>query len=194
VQGNYQPVDDWVHYNADRADPNADFSVLDTLESYRQADGFTLKIVWPDRAGDNTNVWKQTNNPVTDTDGGVTGYEAIDCPFTSQHWGGLEHGGGSSLLDGSVDHQYWFYAIGSSAEYGCGIPGAQDCEGKVELYAHYGGALTAPPPPPPPPPPTPPASGWTVLFRQTAGNYQPVRVFPDSRAFPHSIQLGFITK
>ena len=45
AQGNLKPVADWVRYNADRADPHADFSVLDTLENYRHVDGLTMKIV-----------------------------------------------------------------------------------------------------------------------------------------------------
>ena len=41
-------------------------------------------------------------------------------------------GGANSLLDGSVDHNNWFYAVGTSGEWSCGIPGAQDCESKGE--------------------------------------------------------------
>ena len=101
---NYQPVDDWVQYNWPNDDPAADFSVLDTLESYRTDGGFTLKLLWPNREGDNQQVWFQTNNPVTDAgDGGVTGYQPIDVRFTDHSWGGLEHrDGANALLDGSV--------------------------------------------------------------------------------------------
>ena len=84
--GNYRPVAEWVSYNV--GDRSGDFSVLDTLEDYRQNGAFTLKLVWPDRAGANTQTWRQTSNPVTDSEqhGGVEGYEAIDVPFDTHHW------------------------------------------------------------------------------------------------------------
>ena len=83
---------------------------------------------------------------------------------------GLEHGadGGPSLLDGSVNHGNWFYAVGTNGEWNCGIPGATDCEGQVELWADWGEALVGTTVPPPPPPPYVHTDGWTLLFRQTA--------------------------
>ena len=62
----------------------------------------------------------------------------------------------------------WFYAIGSAAPWGDppGIPGAAVVETQTELWTMC-------------PPPTldsadgyEPDPGWTLLFRQTAGNYQ----------------------
>lgn len=171
--GTFLPPADWVHYNAGADRATADFSVLDELEQYRQADGFTLKMVWPDREGANTQVWRQTSNPVTETvaHGGVTGYEPIDVSFTSRGWGGLEHGGENSLLDGSAESSAYFYAVGTNGAWQCGIPGPNDCEERVELYALFGRHLTPAPTPLPPPGP-PPAPGWSCLFRQSAGNYR----------------------
>ena len=67
--GNLRPPAQWVSYNpsANRS-ATEDFSILDTLEDYRQIDGFTLKLVWPlmspeNETGDNQQVWRQTNNP-----------------------------------------------------------------------------------------------------------------------------------
>merc|ERR1719273_2779871 len=123
----------WQNGFGSSADDN--FSILDQLESYRGADGkFTLKIVWPRRSGKNYNIWKQTSNPVHSA---VSGYEPVEIHFTSQHWGGLERNGVSALMDGSVSHGNWFYAIGSRQQWGSGIPGipgAADAESQVELW------------------------------------------------------------
>ena len=154
TNGNFRSAADWVRYNADaNASATEDFSILDTLEDYRQADGFTLKLVWPlmspaNTTGDNQQVWKQTNNPVTDTIedrescGGVTGYVPIDINFASQRWGGLERNldMGFSLLDGSVDFYFWFYAVGTTRPWRGAIPGPNTpgpnaiAEESVELY------------------------------------------------------------
>ena len=164
--GNFRPPNEWRHYNDQANRDTDDFSILDQLESWRQPDGkFTMKIVWPERVGENTQTWRQTTNPVTATAGGTEGYEAVDIHFDSNHWGGLEHGATNSLLDGSVDHGHWFYAIGAARGYNCGIPGALDCESKVELWV-----LNGPPPAPAPPPDN---YVWRRMLRQSAGNYRP---------------------
>ena len=158
----YMTPAEWVHYNSPNTDPDADFSILDTLESYRANDGrFTLKLVrcgslrlphrfglveslvstprvggnawrwcanhycddrtrpqvWPNHDGENEQTWRQSNNPVTDEGehGGVTDYAPIDVHFTTQGWGGLEHGGSASLLDGTVNAGNWFYAVSGDA-------------------------------------------------------------------------------
>ena len=116
--------------------------ILDTLDdSFKGDDGkFHFKLVWPQKTGDNYNEWKQTTNPVTEVQS-VAGYEAVDVKFTGEYWGGLENGqykGSSSpdaLLDGSVNHGNWFYAIGSKQEWHGGkIPGPNGAEQEVELY------------------------------------------------------------
>jgi hypothetical protein len=44
--------------------------------------------------------------------------------------------GGPSLLDGSVSHGYWFFAVGSNQAWGGGIPGgAGGAESQVEVWA-----------------------------------------------------------
>ena len=69
--------------------------------------------MWPNHDGENEQTWRQSNNPVTDEGehGGVTDYAPIDVHFTTQGWGGLEHGGSDSLLDGTVNAGNWFYAV-----------------------------------------------------------------------------------
>ena len=71
-------------------------------------------------------------------EGGVNGYEAIDAPFTILHWGGLEfNSNSSSLLDGSVNHGNWFYAVGVKNLWKGAFPGpfAAESVQQVELYA-----------------------------------------------------------
>ena len=132
---NYKPLQDWLRFSPD--DRSGDFSILDELEASRQPDGkFSLKLVWPQRMGDNTQTWRQTTNPVTQSqrNGGVIGYERIDVHFTAAGWGGLEKGGADSLLDGTVGHSNWFYAVGSSVAKNGGIPGPGTVETQVELW------------------------------------------------------------
>lgn len=133
------PVSKWKSVNPGKPDgPN--YSILDQLHRYKGKDGkFTFKLVWPERHGANYNVWKQSTNPVTDTKGQVAGYEAIDVKFTDKFWGGLESGylhssSPKALLDGSVNHGYWHYAVGSKQAWHGKIPGAKQPETVVELY------------------------------------------------------------
>ena len=91
------------------SDPsNANYAILNQMESFRGTDGtFHFNLKWP---GDATEYeWKQTSNPLTQN---ITGYQGINIPYDAQHWGGLEPST-SALMDGSVDHSDWFYAVGS---------------------------------------------------------------------------------
>ena len=153
----YQPDKLWINYNTAGYPDEDNFSLLDNLESCRGSvvDGkFDLKIVWPQsvRAEGNSNVWRQSTNPVTSGRGGVDGYEAIlvsidaavDVQRTTcreEHFvpfGGLElNPGPDSLLDGAVDHDYWYSAIGATHPYLGGLPGAHVDygEAQTELWA-----------------------------------------------------------
>lgn len=102
TQGTYKPPADWKSFStADPTSPN--YSILDTLtDADKHAGKFTFKLVWPQKAGSNTQEWKQTSNPMSKISGSVDGYEAINAPFNDNSWGGLEYNGVSTLLDGSV--------------------------------------------------------------------------------------------
>ncbi|CAJ1454875.1 unnamed protein product [Effrenium voratum] len=110
------------------------FAMLDELEGFRQNGAFTFKLSWP-KSGLKDQIWKQTSNPVTG-DGEVTGYEAIDVPYTGNGWGGLRHGKGKALLDGSVDldERYWYYAVGAFRPWKGGFPGPNDAVQQTELW------------------------------------------------------------
>ena len=138
--GKYMKADKWLSYNT-RNPKATSFSIASTLDDgYRGPDGkFEFMIKWPLRKGKNYNQWKQMSNPVKDH-GGVQGYHPIDCSFRNNRWNGLEsgwkHGGNNpiALMDGSVNHGNWFYAVGSRAAWSGGIPGAASPEKRVELW------------------------------------------------------------
>jgi len=112
---------------------SANYAILDQLESFRDNQGgFEFKLSWPED-GLADQIWRQTSNPVS-TSSGVQGYEAISVTSTAQHWGGLEGSNSAALLDGSVSHGNWFYAVGSFQSWGGGIPGPSSAVQKVELY------------------------------------------------------------
>jgi hypothetical protein len=130
-------ADNWFskdQFRLNEENPSADnYAVLDMLEEFREDGAFEFKLVWP-KDGLQDQHWSQTSNPVTVTHKGVKGYKAISAPHTSQRWGGLEHGGSHSLLDGSVDHGNWFYSVGSFKKWSSGIPGPSAAVQQVELY------------------------------------------------------------
>ena len=104
--GNYRPVDDWVNYNA--GDTSGDFSRLDTLESYRTDGKFLLKLIWPQRSGENSQIWRQTSNPVTATTGGVEGYEGKHNRLQTTGAAGLRfHTDGLCRSRRSGVHRQW---------------------------------------------------------------------------------------
>ena len=71
-----------------------------------------------------SNIWKQTSNPTYEK---VTGYTPVKINWTSNFWGGLEWTNGSTtLIDGSVNHGNWFYAIGVSTKHVDGMPSSAD--------------------------------------------------------------------
>ena len=93
------------------------YAILNELERFRHNDGrFYFRMAWP---GDETVYeWSQTSNPVNET---LAGYQAISVPYTGQHWRGLEPST-VALMDGSINHSNWFYAIGSHQKWNNGIP------------------------------------------------------------------------
>lgn len=97
------------------------YSILSKLESFRPNtnSSFEFRLKYPtDTNG--SNIWKQTSDP---THQKVTGYKSIKIDWTSNYWGGLEWTNGSTtLINGSVNHGNWYYAIGAANKHGDGIP------------------------------------------------------------------------
>ena len=126
--------------------PNADkYSILEGWGHFLRNDKYTLKLTYPSQSIENpsfvnkTNIWSQTNNPVTTTatHAGVTGYTAIDIDAAGSAWGGLERSSTNTFLDGSTGTSTWWYAIGSANNYDTSnpnFPGPGQTTQLVELW------------------------------------------------------------
>ena len=138
----FSSANDWAEAkNTNEGNPQANkYSILNTLEKYKRGGKFTLKINYPSLG--TTNIWSQTNNPVTDNgSGGVTGYTAISIDTTANGWGGLERydAQSSTFLDGTLSPQSnWYYAIGSKSwSSATTFPGPSSPVNQVELWVKF---------------------------------------------------------
>jgi hypothetical protein len=134
---------DWAEAKfTNPGNPLADkYSILSELEHFNISNKFTLKLHYP--TTNTTNIWSQTNNPVTDDgSGGVIGYTAIDIDVTSNGWGGLERydAQNSTFLDGTLTPQgNWYYAVGVKDAWGGTntFPGPSSPVNEVELWVKF---------------------------------------------------------
>ena len=134
---------DWAEAKrSNPLDPQSDkYSILDTVKNYRIDDKYTFKLVYPTLGV--TNIWSQTNNPVTDPGtGGVSSYSAISIDRTDNGWGGLERYDTqtSTFLDGTLSPvSNWYYAVGvkDSWDSETTFPGPSEAVDEVELWIKY---------------------------------------------------------
>ena len=158
----------WSNANEDAeskhtgSNPETDYkySRLDDVEEFGRTDeGFLqFKLEYPTLS--QTNIWKQTSNPVTASGRGVDGFEAISVEAnghgTSTHsFKGLEHNSGSrNFIDGTVHHSNWFFSIGAYQAWGGAnnFPGPSSAVNQVKLWVKTSAKKpdTCPSPPPPP--------------------------------------------
>ena len=61
-------------------------------------------------------------------------FQPIDIEWDVQYWGGIEFDNKYCLMDGSVDHNNWFYAIGAYVGWNFATPGPGKPVQIVELY------------------------------------------------------------
>jgi len=110
---------------------NANYMDGTLLNNSFKIDGkFIFKLVWPG-TGLSMQIWKQSSDPFkTKT---VQGYENINAPFWQNYWGGLKFDGRYCVLSGSTN-EWWYYAVGSFAQWQGGIPGPVNPVQSVELY------------------------------------------------------------
>jgi len=114
---------------------NNKYSILGRIDDFKSGPKYKIWLHYPelDEANEG-NVWRQSSNPVTES---ISGYEPINIVHNSRFWGGLETSyGGYTLVDGSVNHGFWFYAIGAHEywpSHGT-IPGPSGGIKKVDLY------------------------------------------------------------
>ena len=109
-------------------------SDLWALEQFRGKDGKFELLLQYQSGGTSYNRWKQSSNFTKET---IAGYEAVTCSWTQNSWGGLEPDtSGNTWVDGSVNHNNWYYSIGSKKNYSSGgMPSWTECEaGWVEIW------------------------------------------------------------
>lgn len=125
VAGGYFPTTASAsNMNTNNATHNL-YSALDKIPDFITNGKYRFRMNWPGYT--QKNIWLQTTNPLADVD--VAGVTTIMATAYAQskvnNWGGLELGNGthapgnsdSSLIDGSIEHGNWFFAIGSDAAY-----------------------------------------------------------------------------
>jgi hypothetical protein len=120
----YLPTATWAG-GVNTTQPNSgQYSILNLLADFEGASiGFEFFIDWPnDNGGSDYVQWSQSENPF-DPRGPVTPIAEFPTNQTGcTVFGGLSaDGDGSSTLDGSAN-ECWWWAIGTSAPYGAGIP------------------------------------------------------------------------
>ena len=119
---------------SDADSPSSDatkYSIVGRIEQFQAGGRYTFRISWP--GFEERNIWTQTTSPLTAP---VGGYVPLDLDVVSNYWGGLEAGGDGSLIDGSVGHSHWYYAIGSYQLWSAnGIPAADDLAGGPSVPA-----------------------------------------------------------
>lgn len=101
------------------------YSILSKLESFRPNtnSSFEFRLKYPTDTN-SSNIWKQTSNPTYEK---IAGYTPVKINWTSNYWGGLEWTNGSTtLINGSVNHSNWYYAIGATGKYSDGIPSCKE--------------------------------------------------------------------
>ncbi|MGI4993879.1 fibrinogen-like YCDxxxxGGGW domain-containing protein [Halobacteriovorax sp. GFR7] len=143
VAGGYFPsTNSALLYN--QAAPTGNlYSIVQYIDEFENLNRFTFWINYPNEG--KKNIWSQYTNPIYDTP--VRGYRGIDIEMDTQRWGGLELGNNSfgysnndqALIDGSVNHSNWYFAIGSNTAYKTGIPSDHNNDvgtQLAELYLH----------------------------------------------------------
>ena len=97
------------------------FSALGKLNELKSGSKFEFMLNYPDATGEFAgayNRWKQTNNPLDQrTNAGegtanAVGFEPIHMGMTGYGGKGLEYNGIGSVLDGTVNHNNWWLAVG----------------------------------------------------------------------------------
>lgn len=129
--GYFTTVGDAISKNTGAPTGNL-YSILNKIPDFVTAGKYRFRLTWPGYS--QKNIWLQTTNPLSDVAAAGIVPIAVNAYTDTRlsNWAGLELGNGahgptnsnSSLLDGSVQHTNWFYAIGSTAAYStpAGIP------------------------------------------------------------------------
>ena len=139
----FSSSNDWEEAKrSNPSDPQANkYSILDRVKDFLIGGTYTFKLYYPQLGI--TNIWSQTNNPITGNgSGGVTGYTAISIGSSTSGWGGLERYDvqGSTFLDGTLTPQSnWYFAVGVKDPWSgpTTFPGPSSPVNEVELWIKY---------------------------------------------------------
>lgn len=110
------------------------YSILNKMGDFTKNGVYEFRLSYPTLNG--RNIWKQTLNPLTTKSNTrpVAGYQAISIQYNDNYWGGIELNlntdSGKTLIDGSVAHDNWWYAIGAIPSWrdGTVYPGPNSTE------------------------------------------------------------------
>jgi len=111
------------------------YSILNKINTIKSTPAYEFRLYYPNE--NKQNQWKQTFDPRSGPSPirPVAGYVPILIDSTASFWGGLARDtSGNTFLDGSVNHNNWWYSIGSHAIYAGGIPGPSVVVTIVELF------------------------------------------------------------
>lgn len=128
--GYFATLNDALSKNKNAPEGNL-YSILSLIPNFSKNGKYRFRLEWPG-ATTKKNIWLQSTNPLSDV---VTaGYRPIAVNAPLNFFGGLELGNGAhgpsntglSLLDGSVQHGNWWFAVGSVEAYHGGIPSSSE--------------------------------------------------------------------
>ncbi len=138
--GYFATVSDAINKNPNAPTGNL-YSVLDKIPDFVTNGKYRFRLTWPGYS--QKNIWLQTTNPLSDVAAAGVVPIAVNAytETRTNSWSGLELGNGahgptnsnSSLLDGSVQHTNWYFAVGTVySTYGSptvGIPADSSISG-----------------------------------------------------------------
>ena len=132
--GNFTSVDE-----ARSCNEAGKYSILEEARDIHHYwnDKYEFLLEYPSLLG--FNRWQQSIYPLDAANDDVGEFVNVSCSWTVNYWKGLQKSSYKcTLLEGSIGHQYWYYAIGMKAN--CHhdrphyFPGPSSSQSKVYLW------------------------------------------------------------
>jgi hypothetical protein len=125
----YLPTDDWTNGVRTDLPDSGQYSILNLIDQFEgPSSGFEFFIDWPNDGNDYVR-WAQSENPFVGR-GTVSGIvQSPNNQTGCTAFGGLAaESDGYSTMDGATNRVCWWWAIGTSAPFGGGIPAYKDSD------------------------------------------------------------------
>jgi hypothetical protein len=98
------------------------YSILNKINTMMKINGkYEFLLEYPTGY---SNQWKQSNSPLEEKETttsehyNVSGYEEVNITMRDNYWGGLALSTSPyTLIEGSIGHDTWFYAIGQTTSF-----------------------------------------------------------------------------